>query len=69
MQYRDYLRGGQFKLSTIFGNKILGSSQVNGILVPAASLQSCLNRFVSNLAIWTDDPNYNIQLPRVYDGD
>lgn len=62
MQYRYYLRGSQFALSTIFDNKISGSSQVNGILVPAASLQSCLNRFVSNLAIWTDDPKYNIQL-------
>jgi hypothetical protein len=63
MQYLDYLRYGKFELSTIFGNKILASSRVNGVLVPAASLQSCLNRFVSNLAVWTDDPNYNIQLP------
>lgn len=41
----------------------MGCSRVNGILIPAASLQSCLNRFVSNLAICTDDPDYNIQLP------
>lgn len=54
---------GQFHLHTIFGVKILGSSQVNGILIPAASLQSCLNRFASNLAIWTDHPDYKIQLP------
>lgn len=62
MQYLDDLSGGQFGLSTIFGNKVLGSSQVNGILIPAASLQSCLNRFVSNLAIWTDDSDYKIRL-------
>lgn len=62
MQSLKYFRSQQ-AYSTIFGNKILGSSKVNGILVPATSLQSCLHRFVSNLVIWTDDPNYKIQLP------
>jgi hypothetical protein len=62
MQYLGYLRGRKFDLSTIFGIKILGSSRVNGVLVPATGLQSCLNRFASNLAVWTDDPNYKIQL-------
>lgn len=63
MQSLNYFRGQKFHHSTIFGNKILGSSKVNGILVPATSLEDCLNRFVSNLAILTDDPNYEIQLP------
>lgn len=54
---------GQFDFRTIFGMKISGSCEVNGILIPAASLQSCLHRFSGNLAFWTDDPKYNIQLP------
>jgi hypothetical protein len=62
MQYLGPLGSGKYDLTTIYGKKIGGSSRVNGILVPAASLQSSLNRFVRNLAIWTDDPNYKIQL-------
>jgi hypothetical protein len=63
MQNLDPYRGRQFDLHTILGMKISGSCKVNGILVPAASLQSCLHRFSSNLAVWTEDPKYNIQIP------
>jgi hypothetical protein len=62
MQNLDHIRDGQFKLNTIYGDKILGSIWVNRVLIPAASLQNCLNRFVSNLAVWTEYPNYKIRL-------
>lgn len=62
MQYLGPLRRGKYDLTTIYGKKICGSSRVNGILVHGASLQCSLNRFVINLAIWTEDPHYKIQL-------